>query len=97
MKPEIQRLYLAAPLKYIEFDGDPFSPQLSVLPDEESLYCFELNPAQMREFEPDEAAIIKGLVFCGKAGNAAGDYGEKIQPKGGLGRNIELPRGNYLS
>ncbi|MDR0474601.1 MAG: hypothetical protein LBH43_13130 [Treponema sp.] len=85
MKPVIRRLYLAAPLIYIKADckiGD-----IAAIT-QEIFYCFELEPSQAHEFEPDKDSFIKSLVYSGKAAlpDTQESYGERAA----------IPAGNYL-
>ena len=83
MNIEVVRLNLISPLYYApEKDSDPFGYKEG---GGEKLFCFELDKAQAREFEPDKTKILGNPVFSGKA--ADGASGES---------RMEFPPGNYL-
>jgi len=84
METEISTLNLLSPLYYVpEEKPEPFG-----CPDGERLFCFGLNEAQSRSFEPDKEKLLGSLIFSGRA---AGEL--TIDAKG---KHLELPRGNYL-
>jgi hypothetical protein len=88
MKTEIIRLNLVSPLYYVRETGaDPFVPSEE---GGEYLFCFELEPSLVLEFEPDPAAFPGSLVFGGKAVHPAG-AADCTQ-----GEKLTLPAGNYL-
>ena len=79
MSYKIFRLNLAAPLFYISDTGvDPFNCP----GDGERLFCFELDEAQYRSFEPNKDELLKSLIFSGKIADEGGD--------------ISLPQGDYI-
>ena len=80
MKIEITKLQLLSPLFYVSAEGlIPFEYREGDL-----LFCFELEEAQYRNFEPEGEAFFKNQVFAGKA------------VKGLSCGELELPGGNYL-
>ena len=79
MKAEIILLNLLSPLFYAPDESALFVYRQK---DGEKLYCFELEEAQARKFEPDRRHFPGALIFAGKAGNE-----EKI---------LELKQGNYV-
>ena len=79
MEHKIFRLNLASPLFYIP---DSWQEPFNCPADGERLFCFALNEAQYRNFEPDGAELLGNLIFSGKAGKE--------------GASIELPAGDYF-
>ncbi|MDR2101694.1 MAG: hypothetical protein LBP43_03910 [Treponema sp.] len=78
----ILTLHLRAPLFYTaKAELDPFDYKPL---DGEVLFCFELNPAQYRCFEPGEP-YLGPLIFKGKA-----------MPQQAGADGFQLPRGTYL-
>ncbi|MDR2629401.1 MAG: hypothetical protein LBC60_00600 [Spirochaetaceae bacterium] len=79
----IHTLDLRAPLFYTPWeDASPFAYNPS---DGELLFCFDLDPAQYRRFEPEEP-YLGPLIFKGKA-----------TPPFPAGVDwFQLPRGTYL-
>ena len=84
---EIARLNLLSPLFYLADKAlDPFAYREG---DGEMLFCFDLNEAQYRAFEPDKTELLGDLIFGARAAAA--------ERKAGEGETLrELPGGNYL-
>jgi hypothetical protein len=86
MKPEIVRLNLLQPLLYnAEPELTPWEER-----DGEKLFCFELEPALAREFQPDRERFPGTLVFAGSSDSKT----QLGAVQNGL--FAELPKGNYL-
>jgi hypothetical protein len=86
MKPAIITLNLLSPLYYTKDEkADPFVWEAE---NGETLFCFDLDPAQSVSIEPDESRLLAGLVFGGRA----------VEEGAGEGREgrFQLPAGNYL-
>jgi hypothetical protein len=90
----LTRLNLCAPLFYTGVPGlEPFAYQASGddAPDKgprvEELFCFEIDPAAGRSFEPDRNSFPGTLVFAGR------DAGSGISPHA---ETVQIPAGLYL-
>jgi hypothetical protein len=88
MKPEIVRLNLLQPLLY---NAEPELAPWEEKDGNEKLFCFELEPALAREFQPDREKFPGTLVFAGRP------IEKETQPRAVQnGLFAELPKGNYL-
>ncbi|MDR2480181.1 MAG: hypothetical protein LBD48_12840 [Treponema sp.] len=102
------RLDLCAPLLYAKApDIEPFvyqaaeresaadrNRQEKTLYCEETLCCFELDPAQSRSIEPDRDHFLGDLIFAGRGmGNG---LAEQHVPACNGPEMVQLPAGRYL-
>jgi hypothetical protein len=88
MNPEIITLNLVSPLYYLNDEkADPFGWQEG---NGETLFCFDLDPAQSVSIEPDESRLLSALIFGGRA---ATDGEAANRPRKG---QLQLPAGKYL-
>ena len=95
-KTPLLRLDLRAPLFYAKIAGLPPETPIfagtaadgSSLPkNEEFLLCYELNPAQSRNIEPEKELLLGPLVFAGRGTGGSDSPQEEA---------VSLPAGNYL-
>ena len=80
METGISRLTLLSPLFYVPMADRPFEYRKE---EAEQLFCFELEEAQSRDFEPDEGKFFDNLIFAGKVSEDSPG-------------SLELPAGKYL-
>ncbi|GHV44872.1 hypothetical protein AGMMS49546_29540 [Spirochaetia bacterium] len=80
------RLELRSPLFYSADPGlIPFQYEICA---GELLFCFDLEPAQSRNIEPESALLLGPLVFAGRLGGKPAEDGQPAP--------VELPAGRYL-
>ena len=83
-EPSLIVLDLHSPLIYAETQALPPDNPEKYSGQEELLFCFELDPAQSRAFEPEQGRLLGPLVFAGSTEN------------GGTEKTVLLPAGTYL-
>jgi hypothetical protein len=87
MEKPLMKLDLRAALSFILMDAKEIP--LSIQKKEEYLLCYNLNPGQSRNIEPDREQFLGNLVFIGhKTGEFDADQvSDQI---------VTLPQGHYL-
>jgi hypothetical protein len=96
-EPSLIRLDLRAPLLYVETPGlVPFAYNRAAGPDQrqETLFCFDIDPAQSLNFEPDRERFLGALVFAGQG--AEGGCAEQSPAAEYASGIVQLPAGLYL-
>jgi hypothetical protein len=101
----MMRLELLAPLFYTKFPEDITRRhgEYGGIENEEILFCFEINPKQGCDIEPDHKQFLGNLLFAGHKDNTSNPLSTSVpaEPLCEINRNdaenvVVLPAGCYL-